>query len=451
MLKLKTSSAQQSAARGKALRATVPRASHAAWSPAADRIDPLALIDATAEGRLAYLLPVRYERMGVDAFTFFRGTAMVMAADLAKTPTTGLRVQAAGDAHLLNFGGFATPERNVIFDLNDFDETLPGPWEWDIKRLATSVVLAGRTAALRPREIEAATLATVGAYRARMADLAAMTALDVWYSRIEATAILDAATAPDVRKRRDRIVEHAATEPIRDVVEKLTERSEGSWRFRDDPPRLFHSSETDRVGFDIEKILEDYRASLADDVAHLFSRYRLIDHAIKVVGVGSVGTRCGIALLAADDHDPILLQIKEATASVLAPYLEPSTYSAHGERVVRGERLIQHASDIFLGWASSGERHFYVRQFKDFKASANLDGIDAGGLLAYGQDCSYALAAGHARSGDAAAIAGYLGKSDTFDRAIHAFAQTYADRAERDFAEFHAAVSALERERDRER
>ncbi len=350
-------------------------------------------------------------------------------------------MQTAGDAHCLNFGGFATPERNVIFDLNDFDETLPGPWEWDIKRLATSIALAGRNAGIRARDTDTATLATLGAYRARMADLAAMPALDVWYSRLDAAKILDAAAEPDVRRRHDRIIEHAATEPIRSLVDKLTEVVDDTWRFREDPPRLFHSAETDRAGFDIEAILKAYTASLPAEIAHLYTRYHLVDHAIKVVGVGSVGTRCGIALLAADDHDPLLLQVKEAVPSVLAAHLPPSLYPNNGERVVRGQRLIQHASDLFLGWASSGERNFYIRQFKDFKASANLDDVDAAGLRAYGQVCSYALAAGHARSGNAAAIAGYLGKSDIFDRALVTFANTYADQAERDFAAFGAALA----------
>jgi len=441
MLKLKSSAAQRNAALGKGLRATVPRAAHGEWSPAPDRRDPLAIIDASAAGRLPYLLPTRYARMGENAFTFYRGTAAIMAADLASTPVTGLTVQLAGDAHCMNFGGLATPERNVIFDINDFDETLPGPWEWDIKRLAASMVLASRNAGLREREGDTATLATVAAYRTRMAQLAAMPALDVWYSRIDASRILDAAAEPDVRRRRDTVVEHAATEPIRTVVDKLTEVVDGTWRFRDDPPRLFHSAETDRVGFDIEAILRAYRASVADDVGFLFSRYTLVDYAIKVVGVGSVGTRCGIALLAADDHDPLLLQIKEACPSVLAEHLKASAYKNDGERVVNGQRLIQHASDVFLGWASSGDRTFYIRQFKDFKASADLDNVGAAELRAYGQVCSYALAAGHARSGDAATIAGYLGKSDALDRALLTFAKAYADQAEQDFAVFSAVVT----------
>ncbi|GAC1310972.1 MAG: DUF2252 domain-containing protein [Vulcanimicrobiaceae bacterium] len=439
MLKLKTSAAQRNAALGKSLRAKVPRAAHAACPARGDDVDPLAIDAAMARDRLPYLLPVRHERMSENAFAFFRGAAAIMAADLAATPVTGIAVQLAGDSHCMNFGGFATPERNVIFDINDFDETLPGPWEWDIKRLATSIVLASRNARLRSRECDDATLATVAAYRTRMSQLAAMPALDVWYSRIDAAKILDAAATPDVRRRRETVVEHAAADPIRTVVDTLTETTDGAWRFRDDPPNLFHSHETHRTGFDIEAILGAYPASLSDDVAFLFSRYALVDHAIKVVGVGSVGTRCGIALLAADDHDPLLLQIKEARPSVLAAHLEPSTYANDGERVVRGQRLIQHASDVFLGWASSGDRTFYIRQFKDFKASANLDEIDGPHLRAYGEVCAYALAAGHARSGDAAAIAGYLGKSDVFDRALLAFARAYADRAESDYAMFEAA------------
>lgn len=419
MLKLQTTGAQRDAARGKDLRASVPRTSHGPWAPPPDRRDPIALIKETAAGRLEYLLPLRYERMCENAFTFFRGSAAIMASDLAATPATGSMVQAVGDAHCLNFGGFATPERHVIFDLNDFDETLRGPWEWDIKRLATSLVLAGRNVGLRTHAIDAATLATIGAYRVRMADLAAMPALDVWYSRIDATNILDEATEPDVRRRRSRIVEQAATEPIRSVVEKLSQKVDGLWRFREDPPTLFHSSETDRVGFDIEAMLAAYRASLHDDLAHLFSRYHLVDHAIKVVGVGSVGTRCGIALLAADDHDPLLLQIKEARDSVLVRYLEPSPYRNNGERVIRGQRLLQHASDVFL----AGRR----------RASARLEGVDGPELRTYGEVCAYALAAAHAGSGNAAAIAGYLGRSDTFDRALSTFATTYADQAESDF------------------
>jgi len=440
-VKLEPAFAAKSAADGKARRKAVPRAAHGTWEPASDRPDPLGLIDASAQGRLTSLLPLRNARVSQSAFSFFRGSSMVMAADLATTPVSGIMVQACGDAHCMNFGGFATPERNVVFDLNDFDETLPGPWEWAVKRLVTSVMLAARHNGFKARGADAVTLATAAAYRTRMAYLAAMPALDVWYTRIDAVKILDKATDGNVRRLRSRIVEPGATEPIRAVVAKLTERRDGVWRFREDPPLLVHSVMTERDGFDIADILGSYQQNLRDDVAELFSRYRLIDNAIKIVGVGSVGTRCGIALLAADDHDPILLQVKEARASVLEAHLPRSKYLHHGERVVRGQRLMQTASDVFLGWGSSGKRSFYVRQFKDMKASADLDGVGPLQLTEYGEACAYALAHAHARSGNAAAIAGYLGKSATFDRALLGFAAAYADRAELDYRAFSARTS----------
>ena len=442
-MKLAPSAAAVAAAEGKARRAAVPRASHANWTPASDRPDPIATIEASARGRMGALLPLRRARMAADPFAFFRGSAVVMAADLAPTPVSGILVQACGDAHCINFGGYATPERNVVFDVNDFDETLPGPWEWDIKRLATSVTLAARHNAFKARAIAAVTLATVGAYRKRMAHLAAMPALDVWYTRIEAERLLDAVPAPNFRRIRTQIVEPAATAPIRALVDKLTETRDGAWRFRDDPPLLVHSDETHHANFDVDEILCTYALTLRDDVATLFARYRTMDAAIKVVGVGSVGTHCGIALLAADDHDPLLLQIKEAVPSVLEAHLGASPYAHHGERVVRGQRLMQTASDLFLGWGSSGERSYYVRQFRDMKASADLEGVSPVELAQYADFCASALAHAHARSGSAPAIAGYLGKGNAFDRALLEFATRYADRAEADYRAFAATAPTL--------
>ncbi|MBD5656934.1 MAG: DUF2252 domain-containing protein [Candidatus Eremiobacteraeota bacterium] len=427
---METTSAALEAERGKALRGDVKRTAHGVWSPEPGREDPLALLDEAAAERLQYLVPIRNARMFDSAFAFFRGSAIIMAADLAPTPATGLRVQASGDAHCLNFGGFATPERNLIFDLNDFDETLPGPWEWDLKRLVTSFVIAARHNGHPTRHVGAAALSAAFAYRERMRQLARLPALEVWYGRLDATKILEAAKRAERRPPRGHMVAAA----------KIAERVENDWRFRDDPPILFHSDETERSGFDIEEILREYQRSLSHDVALLFQRYRLVDIAIKIVGVGSVGTRCGIALYVADDHDVLLLQIKEATRSVLERHFEPSVFASHGERVVRGQRLMQAASDLFLGWASSGEHDFYVRQFKDMKASAELDGIDTYALREYGSYCGRALAAAHARSGSAAAIAGYLGRSDTFDRALVAFATDYADQSLRDYECFVAAV-----------
>ncbi|GAC1493660.1 MAG: DUF2252 domain-containing protein [Vulcanimicrobiaceae bacterium] len=382
--------------------------------------------------------------MAADPFAFFRGSAVIMAADLAATPVSGISVQLCGDAHCMNFGGYATPERHVVFDVNDFDETLPGPWEWDVKRLVTSVTLAARHNKYKGRAIAAVTLATVSAYRRRMAQLAEMSALDVWYTRIEAQRLLDAAATPNMRRLRTQIVEPLATASIRTLVEKLTHVADGAWRFRDDPPLLVHSDETTSAHFDIATILASYSNSLRDDVADLYGRYRLIDTAIKIVGVGSVGTHCGIALLAADDHDPLLLQIKEATASVLEAYCPRSAYAHHGERVVRGQHLMQTASDIFLGWGTSGERHYYIRQFKDMKASADIEGATPVELARYAEFCAYALAHAHSRSGAGAAIAGYLGKGNSFDRALLEFATTYADCVETDYRAFAATAPNLE-------
>jgi uncharacterized protein (DUF2252 family) len=437
-----TSSARARAEAGKALRARVSRSSHANVLQAPDRADSAVLLDDVAKRRLQYLVPLRDERMADTPFTYFRGAAVVMASDLASTPATGITVQACGDAHCLNFGGFASPERNVLFDVNDFDETLPGPWEWDLKRLVTSIVIAGQGNGLRKSATRLAALATAQAYRVQMRSLAAMPALDVWYVKFDAARILAEAKTAQARKRRTKITEQVATDSIREAVDKLTDGTGTARRFRENPPLLFHSSETEKKGFDVEHILAEYRNTLVPEMRYLLARYALIDYAIKVVGVGSVGTRCAIALFAADDHDPLLLQIKEAVPSVLEPYLAPSIYANHGERVVRGQRLMQAASDAFLGWASSGQHDFYVRQFKDMKSSANLDNVDYGQLTFYGRYCAFALAAGHARSGDAAGIAGYLGNGDAMDRALLDFAETYAEQNERDHRHFLAHVES---------
>ena len=429
---------------GKNLRTGVPRSSHAQWEASADRIPAKRLIDAHSKGRLGGLVPLRNARIAETPFTFFRGSAVVMAADLARTPATGIIVQACGDAHCLNFGGFATPERNLIFDLNDFDETLPGPWEWDLKRLSTSIVLAGRERGFKKRDIAIATLAALQAYRTRIRDLASEPVLNVWYSRLDARHILDEARSENERRRRGTIAGEAATASIANAVAKFTEVVDGQRRFKDDPPTLFHSPITERTGFDMEEIFATYRDSLRDDVKTLFDRYTMIDNAIKVVGVGSVGTRCAIALFHSHDDDAIILQVKQALPSVLAPYVSPVKFSNQGERVIHGQRLLQSASDVLLGWASSGGHDFYVRQFKDMKASADLDAADKNDLREYARYCAWALAAGHSRSADAAAIAGYIGRSDVFDRAMLDFSVAYADQAERDHGEFVAAIEQSE-------
>lgn len=437
-----TTSAATRAAAGKALRGKTPRISHGVWVPPPDR-DPLALLAASEADRLKQLLPLRDERMEQTPFTFFRGSAVVMAADLANSPVSGLMVQAGGDAHCLNFGGFATPERNLIFDLNDFDETYPGPWEWDLKRLVTSLLLAARNNGFKERSCEIAALTAAESYRLAINELAQRPALDVFYARLDATQILDAARNVSVRERRDRIANEAATASVHAAVERFTEIADGVRRFKEEPPVLYHSSETDRVGFDIEDIFTQYAQTLGPDVSALFDRYALLDHAIKVVGVGSVGTRCGVGLFSAGDDDMLILQVKEARESVLARYLENKVaYPNQGERVVRGQRLMQAASDVFLGWASSGDHDFYVRQFKDMKASAHLETADQYQLREYAHWCAWALATAHARSGDAAAIAGYVGRRNTLDRALLAFAVAYAEQVAKDHAAFTAAVKA---------
>jgi len=430
--------AQQKSAAGKALRARVPRSSHAGWSPASGRPDPIALIAASNAGRLQRLVPIRMQRMAESAFGYYRGAVAVMASDLAHTPVSGLTAQLCGDAHCLNFGGFATPERHLLFDLNDFDETMPGPWEWDVKRLVTSIVIAGRHNGFSPRDNEVAALAAVQAYRQRMRDLASASALEVWYARLDAVKILAAARSARMRRRRGRIRDQAATESVRAAVAKFTELAGGARRFVDDPPLVYHSALTDDDDFDIAEIVGTYAWNLAPDVQVLLNRYTLIDAAVKVVGVGSVGTRCAVALFAADDDDAFILQIKEALPSVLAAHLGSSEIENHGERVVRGQRVMQAASDVFLGWALSGTRSYYVRQFRDRKTSADLEAMDAYQLREYAHYCAWALAGAHARSGDCAAIAGYAGKSTVLDRALLAFARDYADQNDRDYRRFAA-------------
>lgn len=436
------SRAREKLAAGKALRATVPRSTHGGWTPAPDRPDPVAVIEASNAGRLARLVPIRMERMTESAFGFYRGAAAIMAADLARTPASGLHVQLSGDAHCMNFGGFATPERNLLFDLNDFDETMPGPWEWDLKRLVTSIVVAARHNNFSARNAEVAALAAAQAYRLRMRELAAVSALETWYARLDATEILDAARSAGARRRRGRIRDQAATDSVRAAVAKYTQITGGVRRFADDPPLLYHSAATDDDDFDVAEIVGTYAWNLPPDVQVLLDRYTLLDAAIKVVGVGSVGTRCAVALFAADDDDAFILQIKEALPSVLAAQLGPSEFKNHGERVVRGQRVMQAASDVFLGWALSGSRSFYVRQFRDMKTSADLEAMDAYQLREYAHYCAWALAGAHARSGDAAAIAGYAGKSTVLDRALLAFALDYAEQNQRDYERFAAAVKS---------
>jgi uncharacterized protein (DUF2252 family) len=439
---------QQRRERGRAARQAVPRGAHAGWTPAPDRPDPVTLLEAQAKGRLEELMPIRYGRMMASPFAFLRGSAIVMAQDLAGTPKSGIQAQLCGDAHLLNFGAYASPERTLLFDLNDFDETLPGPWEWDVKRLAASLVVAGRDNGFDAADCRGAAQASVASYRRRMAEFSEMGELEVWYSRVgeeEVKGVLTEARAgkkttkkvsKNVRKARGRDSLHA--------LSKLTRVVDGGRRIYDDPPLLVRIPEGDELRGQVYAILESYKRTLQEDRRHLLERYRFVDAARKVVGVGSVGTRAYVVLLEGRDRDdPLFLQVKEAGASVLEGHVPSRTYEHHGHRVVAGQRLMQAASDIFLGWFRGTEgRDFYWRQLKDMKGSAKVEDMSPDELVLYAGICGWALARAHARSGDRVQIAAYLGKSERFDRAVSDFAAAYADQNERDHAALCAAVES---------
>jgi uncharacterized protein (DUF2252 family) len=438
-----TAAANERRAEGKALREAVPRTSHAGWKAPEDRRDPIDLLIESNQGRMTELIPTRFGRMMQSPFTFYRGSAAIMAADLATTAQSGLLVQACGDAHLLNFGGFATPERKIVFDINDLDETLPASWEWDVKRLTASIVIAGQYLRLSETDSTRAAEASVRAYRQRMANYSSMRALEIWYDTI---GVDDVAAAVDDRARvamKQRVESAQEKSSPEFVFPKLVEHRGAEPRFKDDPPLIFHPSAEMAPGIAtaFREPMARYRASLPDHVRVLLDRYHVCDMAMKVVGIGSVGTFCAIGLLIAAEDDPLFLQVKEARPSVLEPYAGKSVYKHAGQRVVNGQRLMQSASDIFLGW-TTGEngRDFYLRQLRDVKISAIIEDWDAGMLREYGKLCAWALAKAHARSGDAAKIAGYMGASPVFDEAICEFAVEYADQNQRDYRTFIKAV-----------
>jgi uncharacterized protein (DUF2252 family) len=425
---------------GRGLRAQVPRSRHADWTPSARRRDPVEVLRTQEAARIPSLLPIRHERMAVSAFTYFRGAAAVMAEDLAQTPSCGLRVQACGDAHLVNFGIYATPERRVVFDLNDFDETLEAPFEWDVKRLATSLVVAARDLGLAAAEAETAAREAVAAYRKRMAGCAGMGHLEVWYARLDADELLTLSEHAGVRGLAAGVLRKAHHRTNLGALGKVTEVVGGERRIIDSPPLVEHLPEPSD-GVDPAAGVDAYAASLDDATRALLRRYRIVDWARKVVGVGSVGTDDAIVLLMGDtDSDPLFLQAKEASASVLEPFAGASPYDNHGRRVVAGQRLMQSASDLLLGWTRLGQRDYYVRQLRDMKGSVPVDKLSANELAQYGRACGDALGLGHARSGDPAAIAGYLGGADRFDRAIADFAGAYADQNAADYKAFLAAM-----------
>ena len=430
---------------GSALRAKVPRKSHAVWKAPSNRPDPVQLLIDSDTGRIAKLLPIRYGRMSKSPFTFLRGAGAIMAFDLARTPTTRLRVQACGDCHIMNFGGFATPERNLIFDINDFDETLPAPWEWDLKRLTTSIEVAGRSAGSRSRDREKAVRAAVQSYREHMAEYAAMPALEVWYEHIDLQSLIKRMPEAEYRKQSTKAVEKARKKSIPShVYPALVDGKEAE--IKDDPPLIYHESKQRQPAYRRQAALslKRYREHLLPAYRVLFDRYELRDIALKVVGIGSVGTYCEAALFTDPENAPLFLQIKEARASVLERYAGGSVFATHGERVVVGQRLMQAASDIFLGWTVGLEsgRHFYVRQLRDMKIRMPLDMTDPAFLAYFAEACGWALARAHGRSGDPAMIAGYMGSNAKFDDAIIKFAAEYADQTESDYEVLKKAIKA---------
>jgi uncharacterized protein (DUF2252 family) len=444
-------------ARGRSARAEVPRSSLGGWEPPPGRADPVAMLQAQEVARVPELVPIRHERMLASPFAFYRGAAIIMAADLAAGPQSGLRVQAVGDAHLANFGGFASPERQLVFDINDFDETAPGPFEWDVKRLSASFEIASRSRGFDAKTGRAIVLATVKTYREAMADFAAMTNLAVWYAKLDVNDAIarwsQEVAAADLKRVQRNLVKAQSKDSLK-AFSKLTHEVDGEARIISDPPllvpitELLPEVEADQLITWLHERFRVYRHSLQNDRRHLLEGYRLVDFARKVVGVGSVGTRCWIALLLGkDDADPLFLQIKEAESSVLEPYAGKSGFASHGQRVVEGQRLLQASGDVLLGWTNAEgmdgiRRDFYVRQLWDWKMSADLDSMPPEMMKVYGQICGWTLARGHARSGDRMAIAAYLGSGDVFDRAIADFSARYADQNQRDYDTAIAAAKA---------
>jgi uncharacterized protein (DUF2252 family) len=441
-------SVAERAAIGKAARAEVPRSSHAGFEPSSDRPDPIALLEGQAVTRVPELVPIRYGRMLTSSFAFFRGSALIMASDLSQTPTSGLRVQLCGDAHLSNFGVFASAERSLVFDINDFDETLPGPWEWDVKRLAASLAVAGRQNGYTAKERDAIVRASVAAYREAMRSFAGVSNLTVWYARKDVDELLAegrSRVTKSMIRRTEKTVAKARTSDSLRAFSKLTHEVDGERRIIANPPliepihELLPSGEQDVLYEQLRDMVRSYSETLRSDRRILLEQFRLVDVARKVVGVGSVGTRAWIVLmLGRDGQDALFLQVKEAQPSVLAEFVGGESGN-DGKRVVDGQHLMQASSDIFLGWvrvkspADGKERDFYVRQLKDWKGSAEVEVMVPLGMQIYAELCGWTLARAHARSGDRVAIASYLGSGDTFDRALSSFAEAYADQNERDY------------------
>jgi len=431
-------------AMGKSLREKCPRSSHAAWQPAADRPDPVSLVLKADEGRVPELLPLRHGRMVLSPFTFYRGSALAMAVDLATTPTIGVCVQCGGDSHLVNFRGLGTPERQVIFAINDLDETLPAPWEWDLKRLAASFVIACRDNGLSESDAKDAALTCVKSYREHMAEFYKMAVLDLWYFAFDSDMLIATIKDPALRRRAiKRLAKARESSTSEGIFPKLVDASGASPLIKDQLPAIFHWKDhaPGEVDPRVKAAFAQYRETLTPAHRTLLDRYQVKDAAVKVVGVGSVGTACWVLLLMAGGGEPLILQVKEARASVLEAYAGESVFSNHGQRVVNGHRLMQPASDIFLGWTKGSEgRHYYVRQLRDVKIKFAVETFGTAEMNLFAQWCGWSMALSHARSGDAAIISGYLGKSDVFDKAIAAFSVAYADQNEKDHAVLKRAI-----------
>ena len=427
---------------GRALREKCPRASQGEWKPRSKSQDIIKLLEQSDADRIPGLIPLKYQRMSVSPFTFFRGSAIIQARDLANANVSGITVQTCGDCHLANFGGFASPERKFVFDINDFDETYPGPWEWDVKRLGASLILAARDNSFSKGNAREAVHAAAAAYRKRMAEFAEMTALERYYAQVSFEAIQEYfRNDPDMSARLVKKYKKARSQTSEAVAPKLTTLDDGRPMIKDEPPVLYHPQGFTRA-FEKqrEEFVKRYKQSLQADRRLLYERYRYQDAAMKVVGVGSVGTRCAVSLLLSEDGDPLFLQFKEARRSVLESPRGKSRYSNQGYRVVEGQRLMQAASDIFLGWSSTSRHDYYVRQLRDMKVSAEVETFKPSTLIGYATLCGWTVARAHAKTGSAVTIAGYLGSREEFDDALANYSEAYADQAERDFKAFQTAV-----------
>lgn len=432
--------------RGKILADSFPHKVHAGWKAAGNRPDPIEILDKSNEGRLKDLIPLRYGRMMQSPFTFFRGAAALMAMDLGELKgLPKVNVQACGDCHLLNFGAFATPERNILFDINDFDETLPAPWEWDLKRLAVSFVLAARENGLKAKYASEVAETVTRAYREKIEELSHKSILDIWYEKVDWQSVIASTSDEDLQKRRQQKLKREMKRNMDYYFPKFAEESGGKFVFKDIHPTMYHMGGAEGKKFDeqIRKAIELYKESLQEHTRRLVNRYKVEDVAIKVVGIGSVGTLCAVALLLGPENEPLILQIKEARHSVLETYVGKSTFENQGQRVVEGQRIIQSASDMFLGWTEfENGKHFYVRQLRDTKVKPEPELWGGPQMIEIAEVMGRVLARAHARSGDAAVISGYLGDTNSFDLAITDFALNYADQTERDHALLLAAIKS---------